>query len=183
MADKITSLKNLKNLGFGDNEIVELEKLAKEFSEGDLYKKIGKKNKDILGTDIRPAKITFDNISKRMETDDKIMPKDILKEYQRDRAMIAEGKTENIDGMLEDMSAEFESYGIAVTKKELETIMNSDRSAFDDLLDVIAWFRRYINRLLDGDKWVLEEAEKQQDIADIIIGMYRNVDEETGEIE
>lgn len=183
MADKITSLKNLKSLGFGDSEIEALEKLAEEFREGDLYKKIGKKNKDILGIDIQPAKITFDNISKRMETDDKITPRDILEEYKKDRAMIAEGKTENIDGMLEDMSSEFASYGIGVTKRELETIMNMDRSAFDDLLDIIAWFRRYINRLLEGDKWVIEEAEKQQESANIIIGMYRNIDEETGEIE
>ena len=184
MSKKSINISKLKNLGFSDNDLVELDKLSKQFEEQDLYKKIGKKNKEVIGTEIKPAKLTYDNILKRMEVDKTLTPDKILGEYRTDKDLIEKGTTASAEVQFDDISNTLNNYGVFATADTIRRMYEISKDDYDRVVEILNELSRYMsisdfidvnNERFTMNMELIEELQS-------IVYMYYNIDEETGEI-
>ena len=143
-------LKQLKAIGFTDDDIKELDNLSKIFEDNDLYRKIGKLNQSTLGVNIQPSYISPDIITERITRDDKATPSSIIGEYKEDIQRYSQGSTTNIDNYLEAVSNELAMNDINAPIDKLSSILNNNSNDFEVIEEFIAYCRKYEEEIEDG---------------------------------
>lgn len=184
MSKKSINISKLKNLGFSDNDLVELDKLSKQFEEQDLYKKIGKKNKEVIGAEIKPAKLTYDNILKRMEVDKTLTPDKILGEYRTDKDLIEKGTTASAEVQFDDISNSLNNYGVFATADTIRQMYEINKDDYDLVVDILIELSKYDTKVpfdVEESGRIVINRELIEELQSIV-SMYYNIDEETGEI-
>lgn len=178
---KNDNLKALKDFGFTDEQILELEGISTEFETRGLYSKIEKRNAEVLDIKISPSLINYDNISQRMTYDKGTKPSDIIAEYKTDIALYGEGTTTNIEFYFNNLADEFNYYGIFTTPTVLSNAYKNQED-WAELMDILAFFRKYRDVILDGsfqnDSMLHDNIQRANDI----LLKYYDIDLETGEI-
>lgn len=176
-------IKRFVELGFTEEEISALDTLDKVYNQNDLYKKIGKYNKGVVGVDIRPVKINIENIEKRMETDKSITPKDIISSYAEDTSILYGGATSTSKDFFQSMANDLTYYGIYCTAEQLYEMYNTNLEDYSHIEYILSWFRKYESDLLGSHSNALQEqAWYYIDMALDILSNYSGIDLETGEI-
>ena len=175
-------IKRLKDLGFTQEDIAELDRLSYVYDQNGLYKKIGSMNNAMLETDIRPVYINIDNIEKRLKHDKKATPKIIISEYQKEERVLKGGATSALESFYDQIVLELTRYGINATPEQLYELYNTNDYDISRLEEIILWFRRYITLIEEGVQKYVSEGIVYASEANDIISNYSGIDMETGEL-